>query len=714
MPCDAISGGESAQPVGGVTQPGSAGSLADLVRQSAAALGGASAVELDAGLAAFEGEAQLRFGTGFVALGAEARQALFEAVERGATRASWPVAPGVWFERLVCWAAEARYASLGDGRPTPVWESLGYAAFDAGRATNAPTLQANVAPSQALAQGRQEPASATPGGRYDVIVIGAGIAGSIVAGVLAEGGQRVLVLERGSDARVRASERNHLRNHRLSLYGNNTGPEPEGHPRVFVDGSGQARLTRPHEAAYQNNAVCVGGGGLVFGGMAWRFRSEDFRMRSVYGRVAGSSLEDWPLGSAELEPYYARAERELGVAGESSACFGSTEEQPYPMPAHAGHPGRLALKRGAASLGWRTHGVPLLINSIPYQGRGACIRCNSCVGFACPSDAKNGGHNTFLARGLATGKVTLVTQAFVSELDLDARGRVSGVVYFEGALGPSQPKRVKAERVVVSCGAIESARLLLGSHSSREPGGIGNNFDQVGRHLQGHVYATACGLMPEPVEDGRGPGPSIATSIFAHQNPGIIGGGLLADDFVLLPIIGWRDHLPAELRRWGMENWRFMRDNYRRLLKVAGPIQEIPNPLSRVTLDPEHTDRFGRRVARLSGSVHPESVRAAEFLRLRALDWLEASGALRVWSQPFANSNFLSAGQHQAGTCRMGIDARTSVTDAFGRVHGHDNLYVIDASTHVTNGGANPVLTVMALALRNAEAMLPARAVEPP
>jgi choline dehydrogenase-like flavoprotein len=212
--------------------------------------------------------------------------------------------------------------------------------------------------------------------------------------------------------------------------------------------------------------------------------------------------------------------------------------------------------------------------------------------------------------------------------------------------------------------------------------------------------------MPDPVEDGRGPGPSIATSVFAHQNPGIIGGGLLADDFVLLPIIAWRDHLPPGLRRWGVQNWRFMRDNYRRLLKVAGPIQEVPNPSSRVTLDPLHTDRFGRRVARLSGSVHPESVRAAEFLRLRALDWLGASGALQVWSQPFSDSDFLSAGQHQAGTCRMGHDARASVTDPLGRVHGHDNLYVIDASTHVTNGGANPVLTVMALALRNAEGML--------
>ena len=153
-----------------------------------------------------------------------------------------------------------------------------------------------------------------------------------------------------------------------------------------------------------------------------------------------------------------------------------------------------------------TVGVPLLINSVPHQGRAACVRCNSCVGFACPSDAKNGGHNTFLRRGIATGNLTLFSGAFVSELMTDARGRVIGVSFYRGGSPLSRPdsgrdlgsraERVKADRVVISCGAIESARLLLASRSAREPSGIGNEFDQVGRHLQGHVYVSACGIMP--------------------------------------------------------------------------------------------------------------------------------------------------------------------------------------------------------------------------
>jgi choline dehydrogenase-like flavoprotein len=259
--------------------------------------------------------------------------------------------------------------------------------------------------------------------------------------------------------------------------------------------------------------------------------------------------------------------------------------------------------------------------------------------------------------------------------------------------------------VVVACGAIESARLLLDSPSSGQPRGLGNDTDQVGRHLQGHVYAGATGLMPHAVEDGLGPGPSVAVSDFCHDNPGIVGGGLLSDDFVLLPIVAWRDHLPPGVERWGVEGGRSFHASYRRLLKITGPIQEIPNPESRVTLDPDVRDGLGRRVARLSGSVHAESVRSAEFLRLRAEEWLRASGAERVWSTPFAAANFLSAGQHQSGTCRMGDDPKSSVIDRWGRVHGHENLYVIDAAAHVTNGCVNPVLTVMALALRNAEAL---------
>jgi choline dehydrogenase-like flavoprotein len=207
--------------------------------------------------------------------------------------------------------------------------------------------------------------------------------------------------------------------------------------------------------------------------------------------------------------------------------------------------------------------------------------------------------------------------------------------------------------------------------------------------------------MPEPVYDGMGPGISTGTIQFNHGNSDIIGGAMLADEFITLPVIFWARQLPPDLPRWGMANKHFMRENYTRVMRVTGPVQEIPSPEARVTLDPSVRDRWGMPVARLSGTTHTETVRTAAFMYERAREWLQASGAIRVWGQP--PGLYLSGGQHQAGTCRMGDDPHTSVVDQWGRVHGHDNLFVADGSVHVTNGGFNPVLTILALAFRTAE-----------
>jgi choline dehydrogenase-like flavoprotein len=170
---------------------------------------------------------------------------------------------------------------------------------------------------------------------------------------------------------------------------------------------------------------------------------------------------------------------------------------------------------------------------------------------------------------------------------------------------------------------------------------------------------------------------------------------------VKLPIMFWLMAQEPDAPRWGLAAKHAMRDGYLRTSQVFGPVQEIPTATSRVTLADGVADDLGRSVARLAGAQHRETVRTAEVMRARAEEWLHASGARRVWSAPIGEG--LTAGQHQAGTCRMGDDPATSVTDAWGRVHGHDNLWVMDGSVHVTNGPVNPALTILALAFRSAE-----------
>ena len=215
---------------------------------------------------------------------------------------------------------------------------------------------------------------------YDAVVIGAGAGGGVAAGLLAEAGKQVLLLERGHALTFEEVGRDHLRNQRLSYYGHNAGPEIEGNPRVFEDFNGQ-HLVAPHSGLYLGNAAAVGGGTRVYAAQAWRFMSQDFRMASEYGVPEGSSLADWPIAYNDLAPYYQQAEWEVGVCGDNSQMKHLPRfEKPYPMPPMSVTLQGQTMRRGAAALGWATHPVPLLINSTEYNGRPGCIHCQHCVG----------------------------------------------------------------------------------------------------------------------------------------------------------------------------------------------------------------------------------------------------------------------------------------------------------------------------------------------
>ena len=536
----------------------------------------------------------------------------------------------------------------------------------------------------------------------NAVIVGAGAAGGIVAKELATAGLSVVLLERGKWYTPHDCRKDDLRNQRTTLLGNAFGPEDEGNPRVALDAKGNLRSILPSEGGYNNNAACVGGGTLSYGAQAWRYMPQDFRMRSIYGAPQGSSLEDWPVSYDDLEPFYEKAEYEIGISGDDSGTpFKGRRKRDLPMPPLPPNREFTILEPAARRLGLHPFHLPMARNTIPYNGRGPCMRCRWCCGFACEVDAKNGSQNTVIPVALATGNCELRTECMTTSILTDDRGRARGVIYVD-ANGNRQEQT--ADIVVVSACAIESARLLLNSKSKLFPNGLGNRFDQVGRHLQGHHYTGAIGYFDFETYDDMGPGASIAVTDYNHGTPGLCGGGMLANEFIRLPI-HMVDRVPKDTPRWGLGHKQAMRSWHRRSIVVMGPTQQIPSATARMTVDPVVRDKYGSPVPRFEGNVHPHTFEIGDMQSRRAEAWLKEAGA--IYTNPMgSHPTLVNAGQHQAGTCRMGDDPRGSVVNKFCQVHDVDHVFVIDGSVHVTNGGFNPALTIMAIAYYASDALV--------
>jgi len=526
----------------------------------------------------------------------------------------------------------------------------------------------------------------------NAIVVGAGAGGGIVAKELAFAGLSVVLFERGGWVKYDDHAHDELKSQRITVLGNAHGPDDERYRRVFVHSDGREEVVRPRHGAYNNIAACVGSGTVSYGAMAWRFMEEDFRMKSIYGHMEGSTLEDWPISYHDLEPYYEKAEWEIGVAGDDAQNpFAPPRSRPHPMPPFKHNREAKLLDNTARRIGLHPFPIPMLRNSVRYNGRPACYRFRTCVGFACPVNAKGGTQNTVIPEAMKTGNCELRTKCVVARLMSDDKGRIKGVEYFDDH---DRKQYQSADIVIVAASATESARLLINSKNSKFPAGLGNRYDWVGRNLQGHAYTVAYGIFEDEVYDDVGPGASVAICDFNHHNPGIVGGGMLANAFIRLPYLFTRIRPPGSAT-WGKAHKEFQEKNFKRVAQISSPFQEIPNFDARVTVDTKVKDHWGIPVAKLSGNRHSHDRKGCEFLSKKAERWLKEAGAVETWRS--IPGNGLSGGQHQAGTCRMGNDPATSVTDRFGRVHDIPNLFIADGSLHVTNGGFNPALTIMAL-----------------
>ncbi len=532
----------------------------------------------------------------------------------------------------------------------------------------------------------------------DAVIAGAGASGGVLARELAEAGLQVVVLERGPNI----NPEDHALHDELTaqtpgMVRNPICGEEKFGPRQFRYTAEEAfRRVTTADWEFSSSAAAVGGGQLLYGALMWRRPPIDFRMRSEYGPVEGAVLEDWPLSYDDLEPYYTRAEEEMGVSGEGGVNpYEGYRSKPFPLPPIDLHPGDEMVRAAALRKGYHPFIVPLGIATENYRGRSGCIGHPCCNTYLCEVGAKSTPVTALFPAALATGNCRIVPDSIVSEVTLDDKGKPNGLAYFDSA-GERVVQRARV--VIVACSGIETPRLLLNSKSRWFPRGLANGNDWVGRAVMGHISPWAWGVMEEETNSGTGPGPGIAVDDFHARNPGFVGGAVIYSRTEVMPI-AFTSRRPRGAARWGNEHKEYQRKNFHRYIRLFAPAEDMPRFENRVEVSPDLRDRWGIPVARMTHSFHPNDFRVWEFFRDKMVELLKEAGARDITSSNVGKGGI----GYQLGSCRMGSDSKTSVVNGYGQSHEVDNLFVVDGSVFVTSGGRNPALTIQALAFRSAE-----------
>jgi gluconate 2-dehydrogenase alpha chain len=546
---------------------------------------------------------------------------------------------------------------------------------------------------------------------FDVVIVGSGPGGATTADVLTDEGRSVCVLEKGRNhlLSLEAPFENlgHLSNDEVKFGRRHfLGPDPLLEPRSY-----RRSLDREREIVgdVNNMPSTVGGAGFHADGKLPRYREVDFRLRSELGPVEGADVADWPLDYAELEPFYAEAERSIGVAGDHTANpFAAWRSGPYPMPPGADMYLTTLTVPASERLGYHPYRAPTGANSVEYDGRPACNNCGFCANYGCVIEAK-GDPVAMLRRALGRGSCDIRPESVAVELVLDASGtRAEGVRYLD-ADGAEQV--VTARAVVIAGGAFETPRFLLRS-------GVGNSSDLVGRHLMFHLQTIALGFFPFRLHASKGrdvthlmddPIVGDAATAAAARDAGLpyLRGGIVehgGSGQVIMEAL----HLPP-----GEMHSALMADSPTRDKMVAFTMQgeDLPQATNRVDLDAGVRDVWGFPAGRITYAPHAHDVACAHHWGPRFEQVMTEAGATGTsWvtspGTPGSRAPDLEPmSKHWMGTTRMGSDPTTSVCDPWQRLWDVDNVVIADSSVFPTSTGYGPTLTLVALAIRASRAL---------
>ncbi|SDP42819.1 Choline dehydrogenase [Arthrobacter sp. ok909] len=527
----------------------------------------------------------------------------------------------------------------------------------------------------------------------DVLIVGLGAAGGTAAKVLSEAGLKVVGLERGPWLKPHNFSGDELKFlNRPYLWS-----DARLNPRtVRMDENSQAE-----EIPFSMTPQMVGGGTVHWAGWFPRPSESDFLMRSLHGDLEGASLADWPIRYEHLEPYLSKVEWEFGCTGLDGANkYEPPRSTRYPSPPLP--PTRYGKKfyQACEKLGINAMPIPQAMVTTPHKGRDPWNWTSFWNGYGDPSTTKSTTLTSFIPEAMATGNFELRAECYVREVTVHPNGRAKGVVYID-----SEGREVEQEAklVILTLGAIESARLMLMSKSSLFPEGIANGSGQVGRNATFHEYLFSTGLFDsdEPLYGFAGNYISGGSFEFyeTDENRGHIGGALIGASH-MCHAINWE--FPSR-PTWGSAAKDADLKYYNHAMKIGHTLHDMPVESNRVDLDPDVKDAWGLPAARITHKSHPNDLKLAKWQVDKNAEILMAAGARKTFPTYMEAGRSTGNTCHQHGTARMGTDPSTTVLNEWCQAHDVNNLFVLDGSSFPTATGVNPTLTIMANAWRCAE-----------
>lgn len=486
------------------------------------------------------------------------------------------------------------------------------------------------------------------------VVTGSGAGGGTLANELAQKGVDVVCLEAGR---------------RLELYD------------IVNDLNEMDRLVGwhdPREGSPTWLCKTVGGTTMRWSAVSLRFKDYEMKPLTTYGKVKGTSLIDWPISYEELAPYYTRAESKMGVSGTGD------------IPKSAETNNAKVLRTGGALAGYKDYTTAhMAINPEARDDRPGCQQLAFCFS-GCALGAKWSTLYTEIPKAEETGHFELRPQSMVIRINHDKSGKVTGVVYLDEN---GNRREQKARGVAVAGNVVETTRLLLNSESSLFSKGLGNSSDHLGRNYMKHQNSGVAAVMPGDVHAHRA---ARQTGLILDEWKHDTSRGFVSG-YTIQAMFASPGMMAGAIGGWG-DAFADLIKNYTKLAYSFSVCEDLPELNNRITLDPKKKDANGLPVPVLAYTQHENSKAMEEHSVAAMTNIYKSLGGTQI-ARSYGNVSTC----HNMGTARMSEKPEDGVTNRWGQVHDIPNLFVSDGGLFSSSGAGNPTLTIVALAIRQAE-----------